>query len=161
MLRRILLCLFLAILVSPQLHGAEDDPGYRKWMDYFEGKWSVESETGEKEQVVFSYVPGKYAMTGRRKGDSKAAQLIGWRPDRGVMVDTHYSDDGYSVVEYSDLEDPKTLKGKFTAFSTPDGDFPGALVIVKVVDHNTAIVHLTGKNKEGKTLNSKMTYKRQ
>lgn len=144
------------VLIVALCSSAIADEPYQKWMDFFEGSWTAEPATGQKEEVTFSYVEGKYAMIGKRSGGKAATQLVGWQPDRKVMVDTYYQAGGdYSVVEYDNIGDD-SMTGQFKTLLIEGADFAGAKVLVTKVDSNTATVRIT----KGGDLDLRITYRR-
>jgi len=160
MTRNALFVLAASILTFQSIVSADEHQPHRKWMAYFHGTWTFENQDGEQAEVTFDYVPGKYAMVGKRPTNPGGIQLVGWQPDRGVMVDTEYDGDGsYSEIEYSEFGETQ-MKGKFIHYTTPEEDFAGALITVTIESDDVASAVVKGTGKSGKTLNRKTFFHR-
>jgi hypothetical protein len=153
--------MLVVLMVCSVTHPATAEEAYRKWMDYFSGAWSYESSDGRTGEVVMKYAPGKYAMIATRPGPAGGVQLVGWQPDRKVMVDTQYDADGtYSVIEYGEIGE-RELRGKFMQFSGPQGNFAGSEVVVKIESQDVAVAVITARSQSGEETEVKYTYRRQ
>ena len=138
---------------------AADEP-FRKWMDYFHGAWTYESSSGKKGEIAFKYAPGKYAMIGVRPDSQEGVQIVGWQPDRGMVVDTEYDEDGtYSVIEYAEIGE-REMRGKFVHLSGPKGNFAYVMVVVKIKGDDQATSVIKGTNEKGEGLEVRNTFHR-
>jgi hypothetical protein len=157
-MNRVLLVIALAICsVSSTVTATEP---YRQWMDRLQGVWEFESSTGRRGEIAFKYLPGNYAMIGIQPDNHTSVQIAGWQPDRGVLVDTQYNADGtYSVIEYAEISE-REMRGTFTHFVRPDGNFAGASVVVTRDGDDQATSVISGKSKEGQPLEIKNTFRR-
>ena len=100
-------------------------------------------------------------MIGKRPADKAAVQLIGWQPDRKILVDTHYdAKGGYSEIEYTEI-DELHLRGKFVKNWDPeDGDQKGATIVVTKENDDLASVVITSKNKSGEVSERRLKFRR-
>ncbi|MCU0962969.1 MAG: hypothetical protein MUF48_22985 [Pirellulaceae bacterium] len=159
-MKRGILMLGVLIVCTATYRATAEEP-YRKWLDYFRGSWSYESSDGRTGEVMMKDAPGGYAMIATRPGPAGAVQLIGWQPDRKVIVDTTYDADGtYSVVEYGEIGE-RELRGKFVQFSGPHGNFAGSDVVVRIESPDVAIAVISLHDPSGDKTELTFTYRRQ
>ncbi len=99
-------------------------------------------------------------MLGMQPGSDASVQIVGWQPDRGVLVDTEYDKDGtYSVIEYSEIGD-REMRGTFTHSSGPNGNFAGATVVITIEQDDLATSVIKAKGANGEIVEVRNTFRR-
>jgi hypothetical protein len=133
--RSLLLSLAALFLLSAQLTAEET---YQQWLKYFEGSWNFQVDGGPGGQIKVECLKDQSAALLRRTSEGRNSfQLIGWRADEEVLVDTAYGDDGtYNVVTYTEITEQE-IRGKITKANDSFADFVGADVVVTKKDQDT------------------------
>lgn len=155
-MNRLLVALSVTVFCFVSVSSLSAQDSFEKWLDFVEGKWSV-NITGDYKEVgtaTFTRLAEGTAMQGSFDGDrGNSVELGGWDSTRKMLLVNGY---GPTAGEYWRLElkdaGPYRWSGKhFTGL--PDGRSVEANFELWKVDENDAEWKASGKASDGQVVN--------
>lgn len=132
-----------------------DEP-YRQWLDFFEGKWTVEWN-GQWEPFTFRYTSGKYAVMGEATtaDGTRALAVYAWDAGKKALVFNWFDSKGNRAKQEMTVFENARMSGLLYQ-SGPDGVITGSstverkgpdayTVTLKIVDAKGDFFETSGK----------------